>query len=302
MRTIQPLRKEDAPALLSLWNSVAEYDRLTLPLLNEKIWGDVDFDAQLSLAMFEGEQLAGFATAVCRQTPQQTTGIIKLLAVDADFQRDGVASELCQALEERCQAQGAIEMRVGESAPNYLTPGVDTRYKAAAELFHARQYVVKGQACNMQVDLAEWSHRNLPSQVQVNNTDSITYARATPADEPAIRDFLEQHWPSWWGEVSVALSNTPSTLHLAMDGDRVIGFAAHNANNRGTGWFGPMGTCPQYRGRGIGAKLLAICLDDMYQAGYPTATIPWVGPVEFYRQQCGAVVSREFVRFSKTLV
>ena len=71
-----------------------------------------------------------------------------------------------------------------------------------------------------------------------------------------LATFLKTHWPSWRDEVRCAYGNDPVSLHLASIGAQVIGFAAYHGNNVGTGWFGPMGTDPAYRGRGIGGQIL----------------------------------------------
>ena len=81
----------------------------------------------------------------------------------------------------------------------------------------------------------------------------------------------------------------------------MIGFAAHDANNVGTGWFGPMGTAPEFRGRRIGEVLLKRCLADTRAQGLTQATIPWVGPTEFYERTVRARITRRFVRLEKRL-
>src|SRR5690606_15045579 len=125
--------------------------------------------------------------------------------------------------------------------------------------------------------------------------------RATPSDADSLRPFVHAHWPLWWGEVSQALANNPPTLFVAVERNRAVGFAAHDANNRGTGWFGPMGTDPDRQGRGLGKRLLDAALADMQNQGYPRAVVPWVGPVEFYVRHAGARPSRQFQRFRKPL-
>ncbi len=90
-------------------------------------------------------------------------------------------------------------------------------------------------------------------------------------------------------------------VYLALAEERVLAFSAYDANNRGTGWFGPMGTEPAARSQGIGQVLLFHCLADMAAQGHHHATIPWVDPVDFYRRCAGAAVSRIFHRYEKVL-
>ena len=114
-------------------------------------------------------------------------------------------------------------------------------------------------------------------------------------------NMLDRHWPPWKHEVGVSLCNSPPSLHVAVKNGAIVAFSAWNANNRGTGWFGPMGTAPEARRQGVGQVLLFRCLADMQAMGLMEATIPWVAPVDFYRKTIGAEVSRTFHRYEKVL-
>ena len=129
----------------------------------------------------------------------------------------------------------------------------------------------------------------------------IEVRRARSGDDESLMKLLEQHWPPWKPEIGQSLLNSPPSLHLALRGGEVIAFSAWDANNRGTGWFGPMGTAPADRRRGIGHVLLFHCLSDIAAAGHQTATIPWVDPVGFYEQCVSAAVSRIFHRYEKVI-
>ena len=144
--------------------------------------------------------------------------------------------------------QGARAIRLLESAPNYLSPGIDVRNAAALAFAAAAGYRQVGEARNLAVDLARrGTPRDCPDGVEVR--------RAVPEDTAALNAFLDAHWPAWKAEVGVALKNVPPALHLALRDGRVVGFAAWDANNRGTGWFGPMGVEPEARRTGLGCLL-----------------------------------------------
>ncbi len=125
--------------------------------------------------------------------------------------------------------------------------------------------------------------------------------RAGAGDREALSALVGRYWPAWLDELRRALGNAPPTVYLASRGGEVLAFAAWDANNRGTGWFGPMGTAPAARRQGIGQLLLFHCLEDIRARGQRYATIPWVDPVEFYRRCAGAAVERVFHRYEKVL-
>jgi GNAT superfamily N-acetyltransferase len=294
------LSRDDAVSLLNMWNGSARFDPLTSGLLDEKVWGDDDFQPDLSLVLAEPNGISGFIMGVLRHTADGPRGIIKLAAVAGNRRREGIGSRLLAVVEERLAELGADVIRVCESAPNYLTPGVDCRYSAAPHFFESHGYVRTGEACNMTVDLEARSF-NDENEEQVLAGQKIDIRQARTGDSTAIERLLEEHWPSWQQEVNNCLLNRPVTLYLALRGREVLAFSAFDANNKGTGWFGPMGTAPEARGRGIGRLLLFRCLSDIAAQGHRYATIPWVDPVGFYQQFSGAAVSRIFHRYEKEI-
>jgi len=126
----------------------------------------------------------------------------------------------------------------------------------------------------------------------------VELRRAAPDDAGRLDLFFAaQFGTDWRCEADLALSRTPSGLHLALETGRIIAFAAHSAQNAPWGFFGPMGTAPAAEGRGIGRVLLCRCLSDLRAAGHRRAIIPWVGPVGFYERCVGAKIDQRFRRF-----
>ena len=290
---LRGLHRDDRDSILGLWNRAAPFDALSAGLLEEKAWGDADFDPGFALAAVDDGVIVGFVVGVLRSELQR--GYVKLLAVEPGHQRQGVGRALLETLETRLAGQGARSIRLLESAPNYLVPGVDTRDEAALAFAAAAGYRHVGDAQNLSVDLAATP----PARAA---PDGVEVRRASQDDATALYAFLKRHWPSWKAEATVALRNEPATLHLAFRDDCVVGFAAADANNLGTGWFGPMGVAPGERGSGIGCVLLHRCLDDLRAQGHDAAVIAWADNAPFYARCAGAVLSRTFARFEKVML
>lgn len=295
--TIRTLQEADAERLLVFWNRNVPYDLLTPELLFEKVFDDHDYDPSTSLVAEEDGRLLGFIQGVVRNF-ERRVGYVKLLAVEETFRRRGIATQLLDRVEKQMQQEGAAEIRVLESSPNYLQPGLDPRYTEAVVLFERRGYERFGETANMDADLSSPSFETREEEDSLS-AQGFEIRRARRGDEAEIAEFLEAHFPAWGAEVGVSLSHDPATLHLALKNGRVVGFAAYDANNIGTGWFGPMGTDPAVRGKGIGGVLLLRCLKDIQEQGHRSATIAWVGPISFYLHYAGARVSRVFWRYRK---
>jgi GNAT superfamily N-acetyltransferase len=274
-------------------------DPLSVNLLEQKVWSDPDFDEQLTRVSVIDNQIVGWGMLVHRRQPANR-GHLKFLVVDGPFQRQQIGSRLLTELEEAALRRGVVEIRIDESTPNYLNPGIDERYVNAVRFLDKHGYRQLGSAVHQRVDL---SSRHWPTAAEEERLASlgISIRRAVAADWEPVRSWLEAHWPAWIPEVACAFSNEPLTLHLAWEGNRVIGFSAYDTNNLGLGWFGPMGSDPGCRGLGIGRVLLYRCLADQQQQGHVHVIIPWVGPVDFYRQHANAQLWRTFRRMAKTM-
>jgi ribosomal protein S18 acetylase RimI-like enzyme len=297
---LRPLPVSSVEVALDIWNRSAPHDRLNRELLREKIQGDDDYSPALTLLAQRGSVPEGFAIAVVREKPEGVRAYIKMLAVLPERQRCGLGSRLLTALEHGFAERGAQTVRLGESLPNYLVPGVDRRYEAAVRFFEKRGYRCFETACNMTAELDHDAFETADEEAELARA-GITVRRACDQDTGAVRQFLERHWPPWQQEVRCSMSRRPPALHLAYRGRELLAFSAFDGNNAGTGSFGPMGTAPSARGLGIGQVLLRRCLKDIKAAGFSRAIIPWVAPTGFYEQHVAAKIARRFYRYEKEL-
>jgi len=278
---------------------VSCFSRETYPrqVFEAQIWGDPDFTPELCL-LIRRTTGWGFAMGVLRERNGQRIGYVKMLAVSPSCRRQGLGTQLVKALENRLYQAGAGRICVAGSAPFYLEPGLDPRYTEAWVLFEKLGYRNMGHCFNLKVELASLLDGGVPGEDR-GPASEITFRRAEPSDRTKVRQFLLAHWPTWQYEVELAFTNRPISLHLALANGRLLGFSGYDCNHKGIGWFGPMGTVPDARGKGIGHHLLLACLADMKGQGKSQSTIPWVGPVGFYLQKVGARIDRVFFRCEK---
>lgn len=118
--------------------------------------------------------------------------------------------------------------------------------------------------------------------------NGVTCRRAESYERTAVLDFVRCHWPAWGDEMEAAYARVPPTACIAVQGGKVIGFAAFNATRPGL--FGPTGVLEAERKRGIGRVLLIQCLEALAAEGYAYAIIGGVGPAEFYARAVGATI------------
>jgi GNAT superfamily N-acetyltransferase len=197
---------------------------------------------------------------------------LRILAVDRSKRGNGIGT----ALLHDAVARGA---RIAFAEPgNYFTPGA--------------------------LDPAFFLKRGWRQTASTQNLETTTLPaaipggviRATHARRDEILAFIEREFGRIWRfEVTPAFDRASPPLFVTEEEGTITGFAAHDVNNRGLGFFGPTGVAKPMRGRGLGRRLLLASLADLRSMGFTRVVIPWTDAVNFYAKSCGAVITQRFV-------
>jgi mycothiol synthase len=204
---------------------------------------------------------------------------LRILAIDRNQRRQGIGTALLRDAESRGARIVAAE------AGNYFTPGVVTTDTATIDFFTKRGYRETANTYNLVAELGvgsgEWG---------------VGVDRVSPESRDRVLTFIEKEFGRIW---RFEASNAGDNLFYVQTDGKIAGFAAHDANNRGLGFFGPTGVARAHRGRGLGAALLRASLADLYRLGFERAIIPWTDALDFYRKACGAAVAARFVTLAR---
>ena len=331
---------QPAPTTIVLRALTVEHD---LPLAQALLADSLPFDAASNAVQEKlfagngvrsGQTIGAFSDGDLVGLLAQAGRWIKVLAVHPTARRQGIGTRLLQAARAWLQAQTppqtpSLKLRYGDHPGNYLGPGLDVREQAGAAFLQARGFVEVGRNLNLRAPVLD-NPSLKPERIAEKQAavESLGYVvrRATAADVPALLAMVTTAFHRVWayevaralgaslgGDAALHTAGLPecAAVHLALwphvDAEpEVVAFAAHDGNNRGLGWFGPTGTLPAHRGKGLGELLLLHCLHDVAVAyaarpdSRPDAgVIAWVGPVEYYARACGAVPDRRFVVYEE---
>jgi GNAT superfamily N-acetyltransferase len=198
---------------------------------------------------------------------------LRILAVDRAHRGRGIGTALLRDAESR----GATG--IGAEAGNYFTPGV---LEGQEQWFVKRGYKETARTQNLETTELPVAGCQLPDVQQATGNRQL------------ILDFIERHFGKIW-----RFEASRGVLFHAEENGEITGFAAHEANNRGLGFFGPTGVAPAHRGKGIGWQLLRACLADARRLGYTRVVIPWTDAISYYEKGCGARVAHRFVVLRK---
>ena len=192
---------------------------------------------------------------------------LRLIAVDPEQRRGGIGSALLKD-------SGADV--IGAEPGNYFTPGVVSTDTATLAFFEKHGFRESATTQNL-----EWM------SARVAEFSSVRVRTGGGAD---VLAFIEHNFGAIW---RFEASHADTIFHVREEGE-IAGFATHEANNRGLGFFGPTGVAEQFRGRGLGKELLLASLADLQRRGFDRVVIPWTDAIAFYKKSCGARVAHRF--------
>lgn len=275
MATWGPERAGDVAALV---DRALPGEALTESDLTRCLWDDTS--PTLVVAAAGGE---GVAAAVVRDVERRRFAAVQLIAVAPQARRRGHGRALLEQLKAWAfDLHGAESLLAGGAVPYYLWPGVDVRSTPALCLFERFGFTPTGVALNMAY----------AADYRSPVPDGLVLRRAElPGDVESCRAFVARHWPGWVLEADRALERR-TCLMVVDSSATVVGFACHSVSREG--WLGPMGTEPGKRHSGLGKALLGAVAADVQARGQDSVEVSWLGPVGFYANGAGAVMSRAF--------
>lgn len=209
---------------------------------------------------------------------------LRLILVARDARGRGLGTALLRDAESR-----GAEVVAAEPG-NYFTPGIVESDLAARAFFRRHGYLETRWTWNL--DAA------LPGSPE--NAGEAGAVRPHHDDADRVLDFVQREFGRIWRFEAARAFDTeiPQVFVTESDG-AITGFAVHDVNNRGLGFFGPTGVAKAMRGKGLGRRVLLASLADLRRLGYARAVIPWTESIEFYRKSCGAEPAHRFIAFAK---
>lgn len=297
---IRNLYKEDIPKITLLCREALQHDFFFDALIAEKTVDSCDYEPDLGIVDEQDGVIRGFAQAARGMRKDKPWGYIRLLAVRPEFRDKGIGGEILRNAEERLRQKGCVGLSIMDCPANYFMPGLYFRYTEGHCFLIKNGYKKTGDNINLICDV--WRNRfDCSKEIDELKQQGFFIKRAEKQDKEIITDFLNREFPFWITEVDNAFSNDPITTYICIYEGKCVGFSNYEGNNKGTGWFGPMGVLPITRGKGIGAILCKLCLNGIADLGFGEAIIPWVGPTRFYSKVCDSQIHRVFWTYEKNL-
>jgi GNAT superfamily N-acetyltransferase len=272
------------------------FDRAT-EVADEKLFGPGPSSAAQAFGAWQGNELVGVAAVSARW--------LRVLAVTPRARRAGAGSALLAACEAAARAEGMRKLSALDQPGNYLAPGIDDRNTDAIAFLDKRGWQRVGEPrVNVLIPVRDNPRVSAARAAELVERCAATgyeVRRARPDDREALCAAIATEFGGAWPfEIERALGHEPAGVHVAQRDGAYCAFAAHDGNNRGLGWFGPTGTWPAHRGKGLGEATLMACLVDV-ATEHAYCEVAWIGPRPFYEKVAGIASERRFIAMAKDL-
>jgi len=285
-------RPEDLPEVSELIRKNQEHDDFPDDYIRRMIMDDYDFDPELHLVARNSIGIAGFISGVYRKTSRlgDNQGWIKMLAVDSPFRARGIGSQLLEKIERKIERFKPTCIRVMDSAPFSFRPGIAPEYTGAYCFFRRHGYRTIRENIGVDVDLNRAPMDTRKEEFHFKDK-GIFFRICEQGDHEDLLRLLSDHFsPVWHYTYKDRFSELCPMTVIAHTEKQLVGFASHGFTTLLD--FGPVGTHPDFRGKGIAGVLTKKILSMIKKIGVEKAFISWVGPVCFYHKTIGAAISR----------
>jgi GNAT superfamily N-acetyltransferase len=287
---IAPIDRSQLAAAELVLADACAFDRAT-EVAEEKLFEAAPAGPPRAFGAWLGSALVGVAAVSSRW--------LRLIAVVPRVRGQGIGSALLAACETAAREAGEPTLRTLDQPGNYLAPGIDERSTHVLGWLERRGFARRGEPrTNVLIDVRgnpRVSAARAAALAATAAAKGYEIRRAQPGERGLVDAVATEFGGAWPWEVARALASAPVGVHVAIRDGAYCAFAAHDGNNRGLGWFGPTGTWPAHRGRGLGEALLLACLVDV-AAAHARCEVAWIGPRPFYENRsharCGARARR----------
>ena len=292
---LQIATREDAPALLEVWNALYVHDNVDAQKFNRVIFDDPHVQPGSIIVAKGINRIQGFVSG----NVIEGKGYLKALAF---HQRQfDVAEMLLSHAESLVRSQNGQTVTIVHYPDDYyFFPGIDKRYNDLFQFFETHGYSEKEETHDMIIRLKGFSLTKRQKQkLEQVSLAGIRISEYENSMERALHDFrADIDQPNWFNELETGLSPGEGAI-AARHGDTIVGLCGYQVRNN-VGDFGPLHVRLEEREKGIGSALLLYAMLNMQKMGAEQSTAKWVWPFRLY-ESTGWNILRSYLILEKRL-
>ena len=305
---IRNITGKDIEAVRVLWNTTLPEHMMDHRAFVKNVLLDMNLDTNGFFVAEEGSSIIGFVWAIVRGYPvdvgapaEDDFGYINVIAVDESAGEE-VARALVSAAEEYIFSKGKTRISVSGYTPNYVYPGINTRYPFYLRVFEQMGYTERGRHRSIGIDLYKFK-RNAEIEELKAKREAEGYSFVALRDE-YILSLFDLATPSFRHRYRRLIGETMDyeRVRLVIFEGEVIGCAVFGDPYSCSERFGPYMISEKHRGLGLGKILLYETLLAMKRSGVRHAwaqSTPSSGPAAHIYDSFGFVATDEFIVYKK---
>lgn len=286
-----PLRAGDAAEVSALLAAALPEQPVPEERVRRGLFEHPGFDPALARASRSPSgRIESLAAAVrLPDGPDGARAQLAALATRPDSRRRGLARALYAEVETELRRRGAREVLAGHGGALGLRLD-PLRCQAAATMLLRRLYAAVQVGYDMR----------LPPEAPAPEPRApagFALRALAPADAPALEALCAREFPGWKGTAALLRPGEPCGVSGAFAADgRLAAFAGWDRN-----LFGPTGTDPEFRRRGLGAAVFWHAVRAMRAAGFGGNLVIGCANVGYYARAFAAPIAAVVWRMRKDL-
>ncbi|MED2974142.1 GNAT family N-acetyltransferase [Fictibacillus sp. B-59209] len=311
-----PWEKKEQMNVMALWNEeVGKRFPMSKRLLAQNSFDnpDVYFEGSRVAKEKDSGRLVGFCVTKIHHHIDHPSrsydkrGWVQTLLVRSSHRGRGIGTLLLNEAEASLRRSGIRQVQIGADFFHYF-PGVPSEDVHTRKWFEKKGYVPSGEEFDL---LFEGDNKWILSE-----DPSVRFPILKPEERDRLLTFLSRTFPGRWEYEAhhyFRSGGTGREFIVAKENENIIGFCRINdpsspvlgpnvswypSFNGTLGGIGPLGISPEYRGKGLGKKIVARGMRVLFDRGVSHLVIDWTTLVDFY-SKLGFSVWKSYTRYQK---
>lgn len=278
---------------MTAWNNIfSKRYKATEKSINDKIFSDPELFLEGSFLLIEDKAVRGMiVTKINKGILKEYTNCawITTLFVDEALQNNHWGGKLLYASEEALFAKGVRKILLGGDMSNFFS-GIPDPNEYKKVFFEKKGYCLNEEShYDLMEDVSLIDFEKL--KVSMNNSQIYKTVQFKMEYYSKLKSFFDSSFPGRWKqemlEYIATANEEASDLLIMLCQDKIIGFCKVFTGIKNTSCFGglgPIGLNEEYRGKGLGNRLLKDSLQILKERGAGDVLIDWTILKDFYGQ------------------